>query len=742
MSDHQTKQPGPLKPYINTGQAWAFSLGATVGWGSLFITGTTCLPAAGPLGSAAGMLIGAFIILMIAGNYHFLMNCYPDCGGVYTYTKEVFGYDCAFVSAWFLMLTCFSVLCANAASLPLYAGYLFGDLFKFGFSYSIFGCQVYLGEALLSICALLLTGWLCARYQHLAVRLNLILAAVFTAGIIICTAAALLKRSGSAFSVEPLFIPEKNTFRQVAGIAFISPWAFIGFENISHMTEELSCPRKKAFRVLTLSVVTSTVLYILLTFLSVLAYPPEYDSWLAYIRDVGNLEGVKGLPAFYAAEHFLGSAGTGLLLAVLFSLIMTSLICNILALSRLFSAMARDDVLPVRFSRQGKDRNPAGAVMLIVFLSALIPFLGRMAIGWIVDVTAIGAALVYAFVSAAALKKAREDGSAAEITTGLLGLLLMILFEILLLFPGLVSAGTMAPVSCILFIIWSFLGFLFFNVILRREKTDRFGHSVIVWVILLFMILFTSVAWMTQESRIHTEKAIYTVRDHIHEIQGRSGNPAEQEDMYIRSVIRSLNDENSRSTAVFFGLFFLSLGVMANNYFLMKKRHQKMDEDLTSAKSKVYMDPLTGVKSRNAFLENMSRLSARQEAGELDRLAIVVCDINNLKVINDTYGHEAGDRYIFRTSRLICTVFKHSPVYRTGGDEFAVILGEEDYLRRYEIMQEMNEEAENEAGMYGNAISAGLAEYTPGMDRSVQDVFNRADALMYERKKVLKQGFR
>ena len=58
MSDHQTKQPGPLKPYINTGQAWAFSLGATVGWGSLFITGTTCLPAAGPLGSAAGMLIG------------------------------------------------------------------------------------------------------------------------------------------------------------------------------------------------------------------------------------------------------------------------------------------------------------------------------------------------------------------------------------------------------------------------------------------------------------------------------------------------------------------------------------------------------------------------------------------------------------------------------------------------------------------------------------------------------------
>lgn len=97
-----------------------------------------------------------------------------------------------------------------------------------------------------------------------------------------------------------------------------------------------------------MAVITTTILYIAVSLLSVTAFPPEYDSFLSYIRDIGNLDGIKALPAFYAANHYLGTAGIWILMASLLSLILTSFIGNILALSRLFYALALDDVLPAR----------------------------------------------------------------------------------------------------------------------------------------------------------------------------------------------------------------------------------------------------------------------------------------------------------------------------------------------------------------------------------------------------------
>ena len=98
-------------------------------------------------------------------------------------------------------------------------------------------------------------------------------------------------------------------------------------------------------------VLATALLYICVMLLSVTAYPPEYDSWLACIRDLGNLKGIEALPAFYAARHYLGSFGVTALMLSLLALIFTSLIGNISALSRLFYALSKDGVLPARFHR-------------------------------------------------------------------------------------------------------------------------------------------------------------------------------------------------------------------------------------------------------------------------------------------------------------------------------------------------------------------------------------------------------
>ena len=148
----------------------------------------------------------------------------------------------------------------------------------------------------------------------------------------------------------------------------------------------------------------TALLYICVMLLSVPSYPPEYDSWLAYIRDLGNLKGIEALPAFYAARHYLGSFGVTALMLSLLALIFTSLIGNISALSRLFYALSKDSVLPARFHRINRHGAPGHTILLIAGISSIIPFLGRTAIGWIVDVTTLGATLIYGFVSAAATR--------------------------------------------------------------------------------------------------------------------------------------------------------------------------------------------------------------------------------------------------------------------------------------------------------------------------------------------------
>ena len=109
--------------------------------------------------------------------------------------------------------------------------------------------------------------------------------------------------------------------------------------------------------------------------------PPEYGSWLEYIRDLDHLSGTKALPAFYAAEYYLGGAGIWILMASLLALILTSLIGNITALSRLFYALGRDGVLPSSLGELNRHGVPGKAIGLIALVSALVPFLGRTAIG-------------------------------------------------------------------------------------------------------------------------------------------------------------------------------------------------------------------------------------------------------------------------------------------------------------------------------------------------------------------------
>ncbi len=154
-------------------------------------------------------------------------------------------------------------------------------------------------------------------------------------------------------------------------------------------------------------------------------------------------------------------------------------------------------------------------------------------------------------------------------------------------------------------------------------------------------------------------------------------------------------------------------------------------------------DPLTNVNNRRAYEDKEKYLQSEINADTSFKFAIAMFDVNNLKLVNDSGGHEAGDAYLISACRLICNVFKHSPVYRMGGDEFIAVLTGDDYKNYGKLIIEMN----GLMSPYQNtlplpdgyiSIACGISEYEPKTDMSVQDVVKRADELMYKNKAKMK----
>ena len=197
--------------------------------------------------------------------------------------------------------------------------------------------------------------------------------------------------------------------------------------------------------------------------------------------------------------------------------------------------------------------------------------------------------------------------------------------------------------------------------------------------------------------------------------------------LYTRMTVRKSSDATH-----------LIIGVEnVNDEILKEMQHHR---ELKSEKELARRDELTGVKNKTAYKELEKSAQGNIDNG-MDYLTfgLVVCDANNLKQINDTLGHAAGDEYIRAAARLLCDIYAHSPVFRIGGDEFVVFLRGNDYALRHEFMDKLREQVlENKRVGAGVILASGMSEYKPESDSFVSDIFERADKEMYENKLKLK----
>ncbi len=181
-----------------------------------------------------------------------------------------------------------------------------------------------------------------------------------------------------------------------------------------------------------------------------------------------------------------------------------------------------------------------------------------------------------------------------------------------------------------------------------------------------------------------------------------------------------------------------------SNYNKAKDEIVDKEKEIEEISQMTYVDGLTHAKNKAAYLKAVPELDAEIRAG-LTEVGVIMADVNNLKYVNDTFGHDAGDEYLNGSCKVLCNIFKHSPVFRTGGDEFLIILQGQDYDDRNELLEEaknsfiksFNDESLDPWKRY--SASLGMDIYKS--EDTIGDIVKRADKKMYDNKMNFKKQY-
>ena len=431
---------------------WGLALGAIIGWGCFVLPGTAFLPKAGPAGTAAGMLIGALMIIVIAVSYGFLINNFPLSGGEFIYTKNAIGKRNAFVCGWAMILAYWSLIPLNATALALISRYLFPGIIQQGLLYQIAGWDVYAGEVVLASAAIVIMALINIRGIKQAAWMQTAIALTLVGCILIVS---FLVFSMSDWSnLTPGFPDGRRWWKGVFSIVAMAPWAFIGFDCIPQSAEEYNFSHKKSTFIMISAILVAAILYIAVCAVTAVGVEPWQEL----------LAGKNSWPTGYVVRNTIGLAGIIVLGIAMFCAVVSGMNAFYISTSRLMYAMAKDGSLPKWFERVSpRYGTPTHAILFTMAMSLFAPWFGREILLWIVDMTSVGAAIVFAYTTASAAIIGKRQGRVKYMTFGIIGCIFSIFFLSLLIIPGM--PGYLSFQSRVVLLVWIAIGFAFYFVI-------------------------------------------------------------------------------------------------------------------------------------------------------------------------------------------------------------------------------------------------------------------------------------
>ena len=239
MNNSEEKLARKLSPF----NVASLAFGCIIGWGAFVMPGNTFLVKSGPIGTAIGMALASFIMIIIAVNYHYMIRKHPVTGGEFAYADNAFGKKNAFICAWFLGLSYLAIVPLNATALALIGRNLMNNVFQVGFHYSVAGYDIYLGEIILAAAALLIFAFSSIRgVKAVGIIQNLLVILLVGGAGIVITATFLSDKASFANIISPAFAPGVSPLAGILGVVAIAPWAFVGFDTVPQAVEEFNFP--------------------------------------------------------------------------------------------------------------------------------------------------------------------------------------------------------------------------------------------------------------------------------------------------------------------------------------------------------------------------------------------------------------------------------------------------------------------------------------------------------------------
>jgi amino acid transporter len=476
-----------LKKQLNTSSLWALAFGCIIGWGSFINPGKKFLPNSGVAGTAIAMALGALVMIIIAFSYAYMVPKCPKAGGEFSFTKSCFGKKPAFICGWFLIAAYLTNVPMNSTAIGLIVDGIFGPVLKFGFHYSIAGFEVWLGEILFASFILILFGLLNIWGVKKAGIVQTILASLLIFSVFVLFIAALVSPYASLENAVPVWgfdkaeaiasggydtshaIKDSGIASSILATFAIAPWAFVGFDTIPQAAEEFKCSYKKVMFIMILAILFGCFVYVSNNTIAAAAL----ENWPELIVDA---EGTPWL-LLTASEKLLGTFGKVLVGVAVSCAVLSGIMGFYLASSRLMYSMSREGYLPATFGKiDEKTRTPKNAILFCMIISLSGPILGREALGWFVDMSAIGASIGFMFTCLSTYVTMKRDGDGTKLlkTLSILGAAFSIAFMILQLIPipGLdgVHFGWQ---SYLMLGVWILLGAIFYIVKRKTITTHK-----------------------------------------------------------------------------------------------------------------------------------------------------------------------------------------------------------------------------------------------------------------------------
>ena len=480
-----------LDRYLTPVDVWAMSFGCMVGWGVFAMPGTTFLPVAGPAGTLAAMLIGMVIMLVIGANFSYLMGRSSMTGGVYTYTKEAFGRDHAFISSWFLCLSYLTIVFLNGTALFLVVRTLLGDAAHVGLSYVVASNTIYLGEVAVSVAVLVVVALLFVAAKPLVQRLFTTLSVVLFAGVVL-TAVFCLPPALANGALTSFGIGDVNHGYAIFSLVILAPWAFVGFEVVAFDTAHFKFPKRRSRHIIFVAIVMAAFAYISMALMCMAAVPDGYASWQDYLIGLDHARGVASVPTFFVAWSIMGPFGLVVMAITAIAAILTGIIGGYRATTRVLSTMAEDRIISEHFSKT------SFSILFVMAVAIALSLLGRNTLNWFVDLTSFGAIVGFGYTSAAAYKIAKTEGNRTFKIVGMAGAAVAVVFAVVQLVPRLAAMEAMGSEAFLLLSLWCLLGFVFYWRTVTRSTLAEFSGMSTSGIILFALLLYSVLMWLAK----------------------------------------------------------------------------------------------------------------------------------------------------------------------------------------------------------------------------------------------------